>query len=181
MCKYIAWVHEGVRVQTQGVHMREQAAEDPFNHKPLLKPDPDHPGKVILTKDAIERRKVTNFFNIFLDAIERRKVTDFCLSPHWGRGRSEEKRPTKESKETWACTLSKPESESERERATERELLRTLHIVCLFPHSYHDYAQAYQEFFLFLFFISIFYFIYFMIMRRRTKNSSSDIQECSTH
>jgi hypothetical protein len=47
----------------------EQAAEDPFNHKPLLKPDPDHPGKVILTKDAIERRKVTNFFSLIFYSI----------------------------------------------------------------------------------------------------------------
>ena len=35
-----------------------QAAEDPFNHKPLLKEDPKHPGKVVLTQDAIQRRKV---------------------------------------------------------------------------------------------------------------------------
>mmetsp|Transcript_16238 Transcript_16238/g.25987 ORF Transcript_16238/g.25987 Transcript_16238/m.25987 type:complete len:152 (-) Transcript_16238:468-923(-) len=39
-----------------------QAAEDPFNHKPLLKADPKHPGKVLLTKDAIERRKAYKEF-----------------------------------------------------------------------------------------------------------------------
>ena len=32
------------------------AAEDPFNHKPLLVEDPKHPGKVVLTKDALQRR-----------------------------------------------------------------------------------------------------------------------------
>ena len=39
-----------------------QAAEDPFNHKPLLVADPEHPGKVVLTKDAIRRRQAYREF-----------------------------------------------------------------------------------------------------------------------
>jgi hypothetical protein len=39
-----------------------QAAEDPFNHKPLLVEDPKHPGKVVLTKDAIKRRQAYREF-----------------------------------------------------------------------------------------------------------------------
>jgi hypothetical protein len=39
-----------------------QAAEDPFNHKPLLVEDPKHKGKVMLTRDAIQRREAYREF-----------------------------------------------------------------------------------------------------------------------
>jgi hypothetical protein len=41
---------------TYGVGVARGAAEDPYNHEALLKPDPAHPGKVMLTRDARERR-----------------------------------------------------------------------------------------------------------------------------